>query len=285
MSETFTFKVDTGWLPRRTHNTDLILTPDRVRLGDRELPATEVDWIRIEISSTVYQGKSMGNRRVMELGNSSTSLWFILRDWGSATTHTDAFPQLLSAVMRFYGTKIVQQMIDTLAGGGSFNIGKLRFAPSFVEIPKKKYLVVSDQPVAVPWARIMDNINNSGWGRPAFVADKESHHVPSVLGLMTQTDNSFSTSYSETFWTPNACLIESLVHFMHGHPEISGGPWYVARNKKKVGPFFWPQLKQMASGELVQPADMLIQEGAEKWSAAATVPGLFPAAVGGEGTL
>jgi hypothetical protein len=63
---------------------------------------------------------------------------------------------------------------------------------------------------------------------------------------------------------------------MQEHPEISGGPWYVARNKQKVGPFVWSQLLRMVSAGMIQPEDMLLQEAGEKWSTAAAVPGLFP---------
>src|SRR5262249_7239095 len=96
----------------------------------------------------------------------------------------------------------------------------------------------------------------------AYVFDSASEHPD-------------STGYEEKLWTPNACLIEPLVQYMREHPEISGGPWYVAREKQKVGPFVWSQLLNMASGGMLQPAEMLLQEGATEWLAAVTIPGLF----------
>src|SRR5262245_52543088 len=55
--------------------------------------------------------------------------------------------------------------------------------------------------------------------------------------------------------------------------------WYVAWNGQRVGPHTQAQLKDLAAGGRLRPADMVWQEGATVWTAASTVPGLFgPAA-------
>ena len=150
-SETVSCKVRMGWSLR--HSTDLTIGPDRIRLGDRELLATEVEWIRCEEETITNRGRTTITEW-LELGNSTTSLKFNLCDSAFSKGNTAVFPQILSIVYRCYGPRILQKMIDTLASGGSFNIGKLRFTPIGVEIPKKKYLIISDKPVAVPWARV-----------------------------------------------------------------------------------------------------------------------------------
>jgi hypothetical protein len=289
LSETVSCKVRTGWSLR--HSTDLIIGPDRIRLGDRELLATEVEWIRCEEETITNRGRTTITEW-LELGNSTTSLKFNLCDSVFSKGNTAVFPQILSIVYQSYGPRILQKLIDTLAGGSSFNIGKLRFTPIGVEIPKKKYLILSDKPVAVPWARVRCGsppgqsasraairkiLTGVGWRRAGgvFVFDSATEHQLSTVGSVVGTDSGYSTSHEEGPWTPNVSLVAPLVQFMVGHPEISGGPWYVAREKQKVGPLAWSQLLKMASGGMLQPADMLLQEGAEKPLAAATIPGLF----------
>jgi hypothetical protein len=275
LPETISCKVRTGWSLR--HSTDLILGPDRVQLGDRELLATDVEWIRCHEES-ITQGGRTTIGKLMELGNPSTSLKFSLCDSAFSKGNTAVFPRILSIVNQFYAPRIVRKMIDTLASGGSFNIGKLRFTPIGVEIPKSKYLILSDKPVAVPWARV-------SYGFGAVRAAKRAAILNIITGIGlnqagvyvfdSASEHPDSTGYEEKLWTPNACLIEPLVQNMREHPEISGGPWYVAREKQKVGPFVWSQLLNMASGGMLQPAEMLLQEGATEWLAAATIPGLF----------
>jgi hypothetical protein len=275
LSEPISCKVRTGWSLR--HSTDLILGPDRIRLGDRELLATDVEWIRC-YEESIAQGGRPTITKQMELGNPSTSLKFNLCDSAFSKGNTAVFPRILSIVNQFYAPRIVRKMIDTLASGGSFNIGKLRFTPIGVEIPKTKYLIFSDKPAAVPWARA-----KCGFG--AVRAAKRAAILNIITGIGLNHAGAYvfdsaseypdSTGYEEKLWTPNACLIEPLVQYMREHQEISGGPWYVARDKQKVGPFVWSQLLKMASDGTLQPAEMLLQEGATKWSAAATIPGLF----------
>jgi hypothetical protein len=299
-SDTFSFRVIVGFAFKP--NTDLILSPERVRLGDRELLVTEVDWLLHQSFNGSYKGIKTSARREMKLGNSSTSLSFSLSENFLEKKATDVFPQILRLVLRYCGTRIVHKMIDTLASGGSFSVGKLRFTPTGVEIPKKKWLLIPDDHVAVPWARV----RRIGAGQPLnvevqdsgvvgdldgpFLADSASQHEPRrnwfthlpvirpLRQLLAPHSDCYSTCYKEHVWTPNACLVDPLVQFMQEHAEISGGPWYVARNKQKVGPFVWSQLLRMVSAGMIQPEDMLLQEAGEKWSAAAAVPGLFPTA-------
>lgn len=55
--------------------------------------------------------------------------------------------------------------------------------------------------------------------------------------------------------------------------------WFVARNRQKHGPFALTQLQQMAVAGQLQPTDMLLEEGQQKWYPALEIEGLFPAAV------
>ena len=49
------------------------------------------------------------------------------------------------------------------------------------------------------------------------------------------------------------------------------GRWYVAKNKQKLGPFTDDQMKQMASIGKIQPTDMVLEEGKQKWEQAHAV--------------
>jgi hypothetical protein len=52
--------------------------------------------------------------------------------------------------------------------------------------------------------------------------------------------------------------------------------WFLARDNQRHGPYALDQLRAMvASGQLL-PSDMLLQEGAQQWGAASSVPGVFP---------
>src|SRR5262249_38787357 len=162
---------------------------------------------------------------------------------------------ICALVFRFYVPGVVREMADTLAAGGNFNIGKFRFTVRGVEIPKTKYLFFAGELQPVPWERVQCK------GRESLVAALQDSADPAV-------------SNYEPFSTANACAIEPLVQFMQQSP-IGKGPWYLARNKQKVGPFSWTQLQQMAASGMLQPADMLWPEGAAKWAAASSIPGLF----------
>jgi len=53
--------------------------------------------------------------------------------------------------------------------------------------------------------------------------------------------------------------------------------WYYARDRKKVGPLTWEQLRRLADTGELTPTDMLLQDGDGKWQPANTIPNLFPA--------
>ncbi|MFO0928797.1 MAG: GYF domain-containing protein [Gemmataceae bacterium] len=61
-------------------------------------------------------------------------------------------------------------------------------------------------------------------------------------------------------------------------PPATAGGWYVARNKKKTGPYTTAQLRQMAADGELAPGDMVLREGQTQWTKASTVHGLFPEA-------
>ncbi len=59
-------------------------------------------------------------------------------------------------------------------------------------------------------------------------------------------------------------------------PAALASRWFLARDKKKFGPYNWQQLLTLSQRGDVRPADMLLQEGAKQWLRADAVPGLFP---------
>lgn len=52
--------------------------------------------------------------------------------------------------------------------------------------------------------------------------------------------------------------------------------WYIARDRKKQGPFSLAQMQQMAGNGQLLPIDMVLQEGTAKWIAASQVEAFFP---------
>lgn len=61
-------------------------------------------------------------------------------------------------------------------------------------------------------------------------------------------------------------------------PATSASRWFLARAKKKLGPYTQQQLAVLAKRGELTPDDMLLPEGAKKWHKAAEVPRLFDAA-------
>src|SRR5262245_35184562 len=53
--------------------------------------------------------------------------------------------------------------------------------------------------------------------------------------------------------------------------------WFVARDRRKLGPYSAAQLKQLAAGGGVGPDDMVLREGQPKWVPARAVKGLIAA--------
>jgi hypothetical protein len=51
--------------------------------------------------------------------------------------------------------------------------------------------------------------------------------------------------------------------------------WFYAQHKRKHGPVSWGQLRQLAGTGRVQPGDMILQAGGNKWLAASAIAGLF----------
>jgi hypothetical protein len=60
-------------------------------------------------------------------------------------------------------------------------------------------------------------------------------------------------------------------------PSSEPARWYLARDKKKVGPFSSAQLKAMAESGDLRQEDMIWREGRQKWTNAGAVKGLFRA--------
>ena len=114
---THAFKVRTGWAVR--HSSDLILRPDRVQLNDEVLLADEIEWIRMQVLSLIHTGVKTGTTSTLELGGAHKSLQFSLYDMLYSTVRTDTFSEIWSVVHRFYGSRIIQGMLNILAAGGS----------------------------------------------------------------------------------------------------------------------------------------------------------------------
>jgi uncharacterized protein YkwD len=59
-------------------------------------------------------------------------------------------------------------------------------------------------------------------------------------------------------------------------PHCQGATrWYYARDKKKCGPYTWPQLVTLVNQGMLRADDMVLQEGAKKWVRADSLPNLF----------
>lgn len=54
--------------------------------------------------------------------------------------------------------------------------------------------------------------------------------------------------------------------------------WYYARDKQKLGPFSTEQMQQLAGAGLIQPGDMVLEEGTQRWQDARSAGLLFPGA-------
>jgi hypothetical protein len=54
-----------------------------------------------------------------------------------------------------------------------------------------------------------------------------------------------------------------------------GETWYFARDGRRMGPFSFEQLQQMAASGVLDADDMLLRLGAQQWSQARSVDGLF----------
>jgi serine/threonine protein kinase len=52
--------------------------------------------------------------------------------------------------------------------------------------------------------------------------------------------------------------------------------WYYIRDRKKVGPVPWENLRDLAAAGLLRPADMVLPDGRTHWMQALAVEGLFP---------
>ncbi len=78
--------------------------------------------------------------------------------------------------------------------------------------------------------------------------------------------------------TPSAAAAQVLCPHCGHAVEVPATPasrWFLARNKKKLGPYTWQQLLTLAKRGDVGRDDMLLQEGTKQWLPADTVGALF----------
>lgn len=199
MDETHVFKVRTSWISGLggnlwRYNSDLILRPDRVQLNNEVLLAEDIQWIRLQVMSLVHTGVTTGTTSSLELGGHRKSLSFFLHDTLWSTVRTSTFSEIWSVVYRFYGSRILERMLDIIASRGSYSVGKIRFRLNGVEVPKKR-LLTSGDPQMVPWAKIRCEVSTG------------------TLRLTVADDRTLAAD--ESLWkTENACLVETLVQYM-----------------------------------------------------------------------
>ncbi|MSU78778.1 MAG: DUF4339 domain-containing protein [Gemmataceae bacterium] len=60
-------------------------------------------------------------------------------------------------------------------------------------------------------------------------------------------------------------------------PTTQASRWYLARDKKKHGPYSWKQFMELATRGDLCPDDLVLREGEKQWRRADSVPNLFPA--------
>ena len=58
--------------------------------------------------------------------------------------------------------------------------------------------------------------------------------------------------------------------------ELEQRTWFYIRDRKKIGPVLWTNLRDLAAGGQLRPADMVLPGGATHWLQALSVEGLFP---------
>src|ERR1019366_7361185 len=58
-------------------------------------------------------------------------------------------------------------------------------------------------------------------------------------------------------------------------PVASIDHWYYAQNKKKMGPVSLAQLRGLLAEGVLKPADMVLQEGTQKWRPLAEIAGVM----------
>jgi tetratricopeptide (TPR) repeat protein len=58
--------------------------------------------------------------------------------------------------------------------------------------------------------------------------------------------------------------------------KMSASNWYIARDKKKLGPYSTAQMKQMAELSQLLPTEMVLQDGTTQWKSASQVQEFFP---------
>jgi NAD-dependent dihydropyrimidine dehydrogenase PreA subunit len=60
--------------------------------------------------------------------------------------------------------------------------------------------------------------------------------------------------------------------------------WFAARNKRRIGPVSFSRLRELAAAGKLLPTDMVLEAGAQKWTPAGSVTGIFakPALAGSE---
>ncbi|MGB5634946.1 MAG: hypothetical protein WBM86_19490, partial [Waterburya sp.] len=95
-AEIHSFNVRNGWLPN--HSSKLILKPERIQLGDDQLLAQEVEWIRFRITTGTTNGIKTGTTSEMKLGNTQRKLSFSLHDMMYSSVRTETFEEIYSFV-------------------------------------------------------------------------------------------------------------------------------------------------------------------------------------------
>ncbi len=81
----------------------------------------------------------------------------------------------------------------------------------------------------------------------------------------------------KSFTVPSEAQVR-CPHCQQPVEATSASRWFLAREKKKLGPYTWRQLLALAKRGDVGPGDMLLREGSKQWQRADSVPKLFAVA-------
>jgi hypothetical protein len=173
-----------------THNKELVLSRDRIQLAGHTLMAKDVRWIQLASLSIFHTGIKTGTTSELAIGGSETSLRFSMHDMMYSCARTDMFRRIASLVLRFYGSRVLCAMVETLRSNGSFTVGSWRFSWDAVEIAPKRLLATGPL-TPVPWQRIQCAVEEGD------------------VRLWDAQDPAICSKQS--LWTPNAVLVEHLV--------------------------------------------------------------------------
>ena len=185
--EQHSFQVRAGSI---THSRELVLSRERIQLAGHTMMADDVRSIQLRSVSISSHFIKTGTTSELRLVGSASWLQFSMHDLMYSRARTDMFHRIASLILRFYGSRILRNMKDTLRDDGSFTVGTWRFSRRAVEMPPKR-LLGSGPLTEVPWARLK-------WSREQGDVRLWDAQKPAICS-------------NQSLWTPNAVLVEHLI--------------------------------------------------------------------------